>query len=68
MKNWVILAQKTLRAEIPDFEAVYSFRIFNFADNANNNADNQVQADCVRALALSGPQARGVPLRYDFQP
>ena len=62
MKRWVVLAQETLRAEIPDFEAVYSFRIFNFADNANNNhsVGGQVQTECVHALALSGPVLEGL--------
>ena len=49
MRNWVTLAKATLRAEVPDFEAAYSFRIF----NSNDFAMDGNQKECVDTLARS---------------
>ena len=50
MKNWGVLAKTTLRAEVPDFEAAYAFRIFNSTDlDVQGPGDNQ--QDCIDTLA-----------------
>ena len=47
MKHWVVLAKATLRAEVSDFEAAYSFRIFNSIDIGAQSD----QMECIDTLA-----------------
>ena len=44
MKNWVHLARHTVRAEIPEFEVLYSMRVFNLSHDNRFSADASVCA------------------------
>lgn len=44
MKNWVHLARRTVRAEIPEFEVLYSMRVFNLSHDNRFSADSAICA------------------------